>query len=484
MAAVMVILGLVAFIALKVSMIKAIERRLSEFEMRCEEKKAQGYDIAWAEALAEKARQAFERSDYKTANVLLDMAFSALEQAEIPFILIPRGAKEEARRELSRVHVAVFYEWVTDGIYYLNRSVDDVVHLLKEVNADFVFRGWWRWYPCPESPRSAPSFFTREEIEESARRGYTYEQLRDAVAKIHEEIPGVIFCGAVSAQRINGRERNPITGQTFEREETWAMALDPAKWNILYISKEEFQERLAKEFQWLPAGEEYDWKKADAYFPDITNPNFQELLLSWAEKQIDCGVDAIWIDLLFLQATVLKQLTNDPLHPAVQESYTAACKIVDEIHSYGYMKGKYIYVGTWLSYTDFPYPPPDVDFVTVTPEPEEIMRHKLDEKKWNDIVRLRGNITTFAFLDYGNSENFPLFIFSQRLSTEEQKELMKEMDKFFQEHGIIFVYPLHGGFIGKGAEKLAFGKYHVYDSLAPEFQTYDAIKELAAEKKH
>ncbi|MDF2954691.1 MAG: hypothetical protein OD815_000307 [Candidatus Alkanophagales archaeon MCA70_species_2] len=393
------------------------------------------------------------------------------------FYWIPRTKVE---KKLSEVQVAVLYERVTDGTYYFNRSVDDVARMLKDLRADFVFRGWWRWNPCPESSEELPGFFTKAEIEEYARRGYTYKQLRDAVAKIKGEVPGVIFCGAIPAQRLNARERDPITGQTFDREETWKMALDPAKWGITNTSKEELQERLARDFEWVDPEKEYDWRTADAYFPDITNAKFQELFVNWAKKQIDCGVDAIWIDSLFKQAFVLRNLTGDSHHPAVRDAWDAICKIVDEIHRYGRSKEKYIYVGSWFAYPAFPYSPPDLDFVTISPSPEEIAKKELDVEKWNRISELKDR-PMFVFMDFG-METLPLYVFSQDLSREEQQELLRELDTLFREQGMIFVYPVHG-LIGKSAKKLAFGKYPVYDALAPEFQTYDAIKELATRKK-
>ena len=384
-------------------------------------------------------------------------------------------------RGLSGVRVAVLYDWVTDGIYYLDRDVDDVARMLEDLHADFVFLGWWRWGPCPESPEGAPGFFTKAEIEECARCGYTYEQLRDAVSRIKSRVP-VVFCGGIAAQRLNARERDPITGKIFDRNETWSMALDPAKWGITNISKEELQERLARELEWVGAEEEYDWQTVEAYFPDITNPEFQELFLDLAKKQIDCGVDAIWIDCLFTQAFILKHFTGDPYHPAVQDTWNAIHEIVDKIHRYGHSKGRYIYVGSWFAYPSFPYSPPDLDFVTMTPSPEEIANRRLDTAKWDHISKLKDR-PMFVFIDFG-LRTLPLYVFSQNLSVEEQRELLREFDMFFEERGMTFVYPLHALIARAGdVEKLAFGKYPIYDALAPEFQTYDVIKELALKKK-
>jgi len=384
-------------------------------------------------------------------------------------------------KRFSGVKVAVLYDRVTDGIYYLNRDVDDVARMLEDLHTDFVFLGWQRWYPCPESPEEAPDFFTTAEIKECVRRGYTYEQLENAVLSIKSRVP-VIFCGGIAAQRLNARERDPITGEIFDRSETWSMALDPAKWGITNVSKEELQERLARELEWVGAEEEYDWRTVEAYVPDITNPEFQELFLDLAKKQIDCGVDAIWIDGLFKQAFLLMNLTEDAYHPAVQDAWNAICKIVDGIHHYGRSKGKYIYVGSWFAYPAFPYSPPDLDFVTITPSPEEVANRKLDIVKWNLICKLKDR-PMFVFIDFGLRTS-PLYVFSQNLSADVQRELLREFDTFFEERGMTFVYPLHS-LVAKAryVERLAFGKYPIYDALAPEFQTYDVIKELALKKK-
>lgn len=386
---------------------------------------------------------------------------------------------------LSQVKVAVVYQSISDyqtievmtnGKY--KRTLEDVVSIFKETNTDFVFRVFWRWGKVPDSPEQA----TRNQV----IRGYTYEQLGQAVREVKREMPDIILCGAIPAQKIEITERNPITGKIYSEDETWAMALDPGKWGI-DMSKEEFQCRFAKTHGWFPKDLDcslYNPKKAPAYFPDITNPEFQELILSWAKKQIDIGIDAIWIDLLFTQVNFLGRLSKDQNHPAVKESYDAACKIIDEIHKYGELKGRKIYVGTWaFPALNYPYPPPSLDFVTLTPTAEEVRQKKLDESKWdNDISRIRqklGDVPIIAFIDWASTTNTPLGQFSQELSKGEQREFLRKADKFFSQRGIIFAYPVHGGWMGDEATVLSFGKTRAYDSLAPEFQTYETIKELA-----
>ncbi|MBU4246027.1 MAG: hypothetical protein KKE71_03200, partial [Nanoarchaeota archaeon] len=63
-----------------------------------------------------------------------------------------------------------------------------------------------------------------------------------------------------------------------------------------------------------------------------------------------------------------------------------------------------------------------------------------------------------------------------------QSGLLQTLDDSFAKNGVNFIYPLHGGYMGPSAKRLAFGKYRNYDSLAPEFNTYETIKELANKK--
>lgn len=463
----------------------ALRERFQEFKQELEEKKAQGYNVSEAENLLRQAREARQKGDREKAKRLLKEAFEALERAkpiavseETAVSIMPEAVKEEARRKLSHVKVASVYETVSDSAVVekitggkTKRSTDDVVRFFKETKTDFIFRGFWRWNPCPDSPNMTSN---RKHI----LRGYTYEQLEQAISKIKKETPGVIFCSGIPSYVVFHRERNPITGETFDKADVWEMALDPRKWGI-DVSKEDFQKKM-EGITTVTVN--------DGYYPDITNPDFQELLLSWAKKQIDVGADAIWVDLLFTQAARLYGgVTGDIYHPAVKESYEAASKIVDEIHKYGESKGKYIYVGTW-AYTQvqFPYPAPNLDFVTESVSSDEISQKKLDENKWNDRVnKIReryGNIPIFVFIDWG-WDTAPLAKFSQELNKEEQRQMLRKMDEFFQTKGVIFVYPIHGGWMGKSATKLSFGKWRSYDSLAPEFETYETIKELAQSKK-
>ena len=388
--------------------------------------------------------------------------------------------------ELSQVKVACHYENVPSGWV---RQQARIINALKETKTDFLWRGFFKYFPCPVK---CSQFQQPDMVQMCERQGNSYELLENAISKIKEELPSLIFCAGVSAPTIGkkpGRcEWNPKTGERIERPELWELATDPGKWGI-NMSKERWQYEYAKRWEWVPKDLDYnlfDWQTPDGYCPDITNPRYQELLLGWMQGLVDAGADAIWIDLLFDQATEFCRIIGlDANHPAVRESCEAACKIVDEIHKYGHLKGRHIYVGSWA--LPFDYPPPDFDFIVVAPEEREVKEMKLDEAKWDKelttIKERHGNVPVFAFLDFLFTTDSQLGIFSQRLSREEQIEFLKIADDFFDRRGVIFAYPIRGGNMGSDATILSYGWLNLYDSQAPEFQTYDTIKELAQSKK-
>jgi len=454
-------------------------KKFEEFEGKSQEMKEMGYNVTEAEELARIAREFFNKKDYRRAEEKLDKAFDALEKLKI---IIPEEIKESARKKLSEIEVAIQYRYVTDG-GVINRSLDDVIRILKELRTDFIYQGWMRQEPCPEKCSDLP----KEDAEKCELKGYSYEHLRSAVAAIKKEMPDVIFGGGLLAEFLNPECWNPITGEKYSKDDTWNMALDPSKWGI-QMTKEEFQTEWAISRGWVKRGEPYNPKEQmPYYYPDITNREFRELFLSWAKKQIDCGVDAIWIDMLFVQPELLKRITKDENHPAVKESFEAASSIVDEIHSYGWSKGKYIYVISWPTSINFAYPQPDLDAVVVSPSPEEIREMRLNEQKWDErIKQIRENLpnaTIFARIDYG-SDNSPLWVLTQELNKEEQRDFLRYASKFYEERGVKFIYPVHGGNLGvKNIKIRSYGRFNWYDSFAPEFDVYGTIKQLISKMR-
>jgi hypothetical protein len=406
---------------------------------------------------------------------------------------------------LSGVKVASLYDNITDGVKY-GRGLDDTVRLLKETKTDFVFRGFFKWiWPVFESPDEIPAKLiaasgadeqTVKNYSELLRRqGYYYGNLKKYISAIKESIPDLIFCGAIPAQCIGKLELNPITQRVYSLNDAWSMSFDPRKWNLRYNDSPVTKEQFQKWFYGIhPYGgtdaKEYDWRKAEAFFPDITNAEYQELLVSCAKEQIDCGADAIWIDGL-PQETIFNSIFKEGAQSMVKDLSIAAANIVDAIHEYGNSKGKNIYVGYWANpfglIKDASYVPAKVDFVTISPSKEEVLAKKLDEYKWGNEVgsirKIYGDIPIFAFIDWAFDDS-QMVAFSQKLNKEEQSEVIEAFDKAYERMGVKFVYPLHGGYMGQGVAtaKLSFGKDRIYDSLAPEFDTYEKIKALAKEK--
>ena len=376
---------------------------------------------------------------------------------------------ERPQKDASQVKVAILYERITDGIYHPSkiRTYKDLVKILKETKPDLVFRVWWRWVPTSESLSSHSPVY---------QAGHTYQQFEETLKKLKKDLPEIKYWfGAIPAQRINFKERNPITGKTYSQKETWQMALDPQKWGINF-SREKFQELAQKR-----------GTGKHGYFPDITNKEFQNLYLSWAKKQIEAGVNGLFLDMLFAQPRFLAKITKNPEHQAVKESLKAINYLIKEIRNYGKRKGEYIYLCSFATFTDFADYIPDLDFILATLTMKEVRNLALDKKRWNEIVsevkKRLPKAKILAVIDWAGTTKTPLGVFSQKLSREEQREFLRKADKFFSKKGIIFIYPVHGGFMGNDAETLSFGKLKVYDSFAPEFQTYDTIKELTQDKK-
>jgi hypothetical protein len=407
---------------------------------------------------------------------------------------------EISLNNLSEVRVAVQYRYVTDG-GIINRSVDDIIKIFKETKADFIFQGWITQKPCPDKCSDLPP----QDAEKCKLFGYSYQHLRKAISKIKKELPNTILCGGTQAEFLYPEEvgKSHFILEHEDRDRAWEMALNPRKWGI-DVSKKDIQCYWAK--RWgdvskegpCPSEEELK-QRMEKYFPDLTNSDFQKIFLERIYKQIDAGVDAVWIDMLYMQAHLMEELTKNPNHPAVKESYKAAWEIVEKIHGYGKRKGRHIYVITWVavkqgnSIVDVPEEYVNVDAAMVSPSPDEI-RNKVtgeignfNKELWDKLVkriREKYNIPIFARIDYGGSGRTPLYVFSQELNKEEAREFLRKADEFFSKKGIIFIYPLHGGDMGRKelVKKLSYGRFNWYDALASEFETYETIKELAQSK--
>jgi hypothetical protein len=403
---------------------------------------------------------------------------------------------EKAEERLSKVKVALQYRYVTDG-EVINRSLTDVIKILKETNTDFLFQGWLTQWPLPEKCSDLDPKM-RAKCESA---GYSYEYVKEAIREIKKELPDILFCAGTQFEYLYPDE---IAGKDEKerRDKAWAMTLNPEKWG-LKASRKDMQCYWARKWgivnRQSPSPSEEKLKSMMRhYFPDITNKDFQEVFLKRIFKQIDAGAGAIWIDMLYVQpAYLLRELAGRDNHPAVQESYKAVWEIVDKIHNYGLKKGRYIYVITWVaglkdgSITVIPKT--NVDIAMLSPLPDEIRDKStgiignFDEKLWQELVgkiNKQLGIPIFVRIDYGGGGRSPLGVFSQELTPGQAKSFLMAADDFFKKLGATFIYPVHGGDMGpkEKVKKLSYGQFNWYDALVPEFETYNTIKKLAQEK--
>ncbi len=419
-----------------------------------------------------------------------------------------------AEAGLRSVRVPVLYESVADLPAIGGRTPEEIARILKELRADMVFRCFFKWAPFPNSPEHIDPAFLRilpnpgltvKQLAKQVRRsGRYYEHLEESIAIIKQQAPGLLFVGGIPSQTLARVEFNPMAGQVIPQQKTWQMALDPSKWDIRREGKP--VDRLAFQSWWygvhpyggIPKGAAYDSRRARAYFPDLTNPEFQTLMLSWAKREIRAGCDAIWIDMLFTQAGLMARVARNPNHPAVAAAVKAARRIVDEIHRYGTSLGHPVLVGAWAgpfvqaplkTGRAFPHRAPALDFVTISPKAEEIAARKLDAERWRKNLRLiresYGDVPVFAFIDWAFDRS-PLVTFTQQLTPQEQRTFLRTLDETLRSWGVHFVYPLHGGFIGHDPDttkRLSFGRYRFYDALAPEFSAYETIRQMAAARQ-
>ena len=147
------------------------------------------------------------------------------------------GSGNGGRGDLPNIKVAVQYRYVTDG-GVMNRSVDDVIEIFKDLGVDFVFQGWMTQKPCPDRCSDLPP----REAEKCKLLGRSYEHLRMAISNIKKELPSIIFCGGTQAEFLYPEEagESKILLEPGDRDRAWEMALDPRKWGI-DVSKRDFQ---------------------------------------------------------------------------------------------------------------------------------------------------------------------------------------------------------------------------------------------------
>ncbi len=376
---------------------------------------------------------------------------------------------------ISEIKNAILYERLNDNSP--KRTIAEHIKILQETNTQLILRAYFRWNPLD----NCNIFTDQSQKDYCLSQGATFAEMLSTNSEIKNALPNILIIGAIPAQRVRKAitptlaDYNDYTSTILTPAETEVMALDPLKWGITSITKAELQTQLTT----------ISGLGGDAWFPDITNVDVQNLLLDWAKRQIDSGVDGIWIDLLYFQTMEMYSITNNINHPSVLQSFAGSNKLIDDIHTYGNSTGRTIYVGSWASeagpLSKAYNVKTNLDFLTVTPSSSEVTNQKMDAATWDtklsDLRKIYPDTPIFAFLD-STDDNAPIAKFSQFLTSQQQNQFLIHTNEFFKSRNIIFAFPVHGLYIGQSATKLSYGIYNIYDSKAPEFNTYGTIKQL------
>jgi len=381
----------------------------------------------------------------------------------------------------------VHYQRLNDAVNLegdAQRSVEEVAQILKELNADFVMQGVYRYSPCVDT---CSRWDTKREQEKCKKRQYAYDLMAEAVDTVKSET-GAMIGGGTPIEFFWAEQWDSEIefNKWLTRDDVWEYALDPSSFG-LSISKEDFQKWFWKRF----SGEDVEdpKKEMDFYLFDPTLSDVQNIFADILEAQINCGIDAFWWDMLLLPVRALLEYGVSVEHTAIQEVFKG-CKDIAS-----FTKKKVTHIG-WSYYkleedyevlTKYGKLPLDacVDLISS----REVTFMSMSNARWNKIQQhvreIYGDITHFARLDYGSGRT-GLYVFAEELTVEEANEFLTIAENFFQQRGILFILPVHGGNPCDSTQisqnlcpKLAYGQYNWYDSLAPEFDTYDTIKSIA-----
>lgn len=426
-----------------------LKEKYSEFRIQYAEKKAQGYDVTEAKEFVKKAKQAFDRKDYRAADKLLDNAFEALEKAKIPTPL----------PSLENVKVVVIFEPIVG-----KHSIDEVADLLLKANTDFVFR----------------AFFKMDSNWGYGKDPTLYDKLLpDAISYLKSKKPTLIVQGGISAAFLDPAD-------------TWADGTPLSEQDIEDMILHVNGQPIKRDRPWLPL--EYD------YVADIENEKYRDFVVGWSEKQIDVGVDSIHYDEIFKAVRYKVRDIED--YEKIRETYENVYwkDIVDRVKSYAASKNKTVYITANEGYNSaiMFHPLKYTDIVTIHfarcdkppfKDESEQKTQFCDLEKWGitedwdllkEKVRESHNgklVPIIVFIDWAGLQDYQLGLFA-KMSAEKQKEFLRIIDKSTKANGILFAYPMHGG--QPGFHKQGSKYKGTYNSI--DYGTYDTIPELAKER--
>jgi hypothetical protein len=400
--------------------------------------------------------------------------------------------KTKTLATLSDVNTAIYY-W---NLHSEPEKLEGAIDVIEDLNPDMIWYSHWiTGFPMPKNPEHAYQITKKcgfsNEIAKKFKEWVEKEHysLEDVeLQRKSVERKGILYCPTILGYPNFRIDFNfdPLTFECYSKEDISKMLLNFGKWGIInpktgkLYTLEETQKFLRelgeKKGAWVPE----NW---GVY--DLSNEKVIEYHVNKAIALRNVGVKCVWYDLFFqMPAKLSKALHLGYKHPMIKDLYNGACEIIDRAKAQG------LIVGTWINAFYFPYERvPNVDYVTASPTVEEILDLKPDYSRWYKFAELikqkRPGIPLIIMFDFSQSDELPLAVFSQKLNSEQQSQFLRELDKLAKklekDTGIkvLVAYPVHGPGIGAHAQKLAWGKYELYDALAPEFDTYETIKELA-----
>ncbi len=367
----------------------------------------------------------------------------------------------KGKMRVERIRKAIVFEKIVDKVLFY--AGVDSAEVIKDLGLthpnDFILRGFWRWR-AGSPPRR-------------------YEALRKQVERIRA-FSKAIISGGIHLMQLWRDEWDDYLFRWVRYPKTWEMALDPGKWGF-GISKEFYNCRyLKRQGMFRPPCSSFDPVTAVAYAPDLSNPDYQQLLFHMGLRQVVSGCNAIWIDAWLWTVSDMARLAKDPRHPAVRDLVNGFNRVSEMLRKAGAL------VSSWYSRVPFKQ---RLDIVTIwAATPDEIRKGKISrervEREIQGVREAVGEVPVVAIIDWGGW-NPPMYTFSQELTPEEQREFLEYAYDFFKAYPeVTFALPVMGGTMGKigaGPRVKSFGRFDVYCSFAPEFRTYDTIKKLLTE---
>jgi len=383
----------------------------------------------------------------------------------------------------------IHYQRLNDAVMLsppARRSVETVARIIKDLHADFVMQGVFRYYPCVDTC-SRWLRWNAPKREKCIEKQYAYDLMARAVDVVQSETDAIIGGGTpIEFFWAEQWDSEIEFNKWLSREDVWKLALDPRKFG-LPVTKEKFQAWFWKRFTGKTVSNPK--KEMDFYLYDPTQSDVQNMLADILEAQLRCGVKAFWWDMLLLPVAALLYYGVPVEHTAIAEVYNA-CK---QIAKGTQRKARHISWSYWQlehSYRLFSrYGALPLDICVVMITTKEVKNKKMDDKRWNYIQgivkKLYRDTPIFARIDYGKGRS-PLYVFAEELSMAEANAFLEIAENFLRKRNVHLILPVHGGNpcdpqqIKRGrCPRLAFGKYNWYDSLAPEWRTYPVIKAIA-----